>query len=202
MRITCPACSTRYVVDPRAIGVAGRKVRCARCQHVWRETVPEDAVPVGLTEPAPTPQPPPEDIPPPRFQLPAVPPPRRSRWLAAGWVALAAAVVLSIGLLSFYRHDLFPAQEALGAGLDFRNLRAGGEKELVLEGEVVNTTLTFRRVPPFKAAVYADGKEAAVTRFNVEEKELPPGGTASFRATLPRPSQAAAEIRVQVDEGT
>jgi predicted Zn finger-like uncharacterized protein len=203
MKLTCPACSTRYLVDPRAIGAAGRKVRCARCKHVWFATPPEGAIPVGLTRAAPPPPPPPpEETPPPRFQLPAVPPPRRPAWLVAGWAGLAAIVVAAVTALTLFHDSLFIGREAPGAGLDFRNVRAEGERELVIEGEVVNTTLTSRAVPRFKAVVRAAGKELAATRFNVAEKELPPGGTATFRATLPRPSNAAAEVRLQVDQGS
>lgn len=198
MKLTCPACTTRYLVDPRAIGAAGRKVRCARCKHVWLARPPEDAVPVGLTQPAP---PPAAEIPPPRFQLPAVPAPRRPAWLVAGWAGLAAAVVLAIVVLTAFQDRLFVGSERPGAGLDFRNVRAEGEKELVVEGEVVNTTPVARAVPPFKAVLRADGKEVAATRFEVAQKELPPGGTAPFRATLPRPG-GAAEVRLQVDQGS
>ena len=202
MKLTCPACATRYLVDPRALGAAGRKVRCARCKHVWFQTPPAaEAIPVGLVQPAPPPPPPAEELPPPRFQLPAVPPPRRPRWVIAGWAGLAAAVLLAVVLLTTFQDALFAQHERPGAGLEFRNVKAGGEKELVIEGEVVNTTLVSRAVPPLKAVVQADGKETAATRFQAAEKELPPGGTARFRATLPRPAKAA-EVRLQVDQGS
>jgi predicted Zn finger-like uncharacterized protein len=38
MIVTCPSCSTRYLVDPAAIGHDGRRVKCARCGHLWRES--------------------------------------------------------------------------------------------------------------------------------------------------------------------
>jgi predicted Zn finger-like uncharacterized protein len=51
MILTCPACATRYVVDPKAIGVSGRTVRCARCHKSWHQDVPEDLPPPRLTHP-------------------------------------------------------------------------------------------------------------------------------------------------------
>jgi predicted Zn finger-like uncharacterized protein len=51
MILTCPACATRYVVDPKAIGVSGRTVRCARCHKSWHQDLPEDLPPPRLTRP-------------------------------------------------------------------------------------------------------------------------------------------------------
>jgi predicted Zn finger-like uncharacterized protein len=42
MIVTCPACATRYQVDPTTIGPQGRTVRCSKCGHSWTQTPPDD----------------------------------------------------------------------------------------------------------------------------------------------------------------
>ncbi len=54
MIVTCPACSTRYNIQPIALGGAGRKVRCSKCGHNWVQ--PPPASPTG-TKPAANPSP-------------------------------------------------------------------------------------------------------------------------------------------------
>jgi predicted Zn finger-like uncharacterized protein len=51
MIIACPACATRYVVPDSAIGLEGRRVRCAKCRHSWFQEGPE-----ARQEAAPPPQ--------------------------------------------------------------------------------------------------------------------------------------------------
>lgn len=43
MIVTCPLCATRFLIDPRALGAAGRSVRCTQCNHVWMQLPAEDA---------------------------------------------------------------------------------------------------------------------------------------------------------------
>ena len=43
MILTCPACSTKYVVKDGAIPAAGRQVRCASCKHSWHQDPDQSA---------------------------------------------------------------------------------------------------------------------------------------------------------------
>lgn len=65
MIIACPACTTRYVVPDNAIGVEGRRVRCAKCRHSWfQEGLElETAAPPPATSSAPETGPAPESGP-------------------------------------------------------------------------------------------------------------------------------------------
>ena len=51
MILTCPACATRYIVDPAAIGASGRTVRCARCHKSWHQDLPDDQTIPRVTRP-------------------------------------------------------------------------------------------------------------------------------------------------------
>jgi predicted Zn finger-like uncharacterized protein len=42
MIVSCPACSTRYLVEPAALGSKGRLVRCAKCEQSWHQDPPSD----------------------------------------------------------------------------------------------------------------------------------------------------------------
>lgn len=46
MIIACPSCGARFNLDPAKLLPAGRNVRCAKCEHRWRQ------MPEGAEEPA------------------------------------------------------------------------------------------------------------------------------------------------------
>lgn len=59
MIVSCPNCASRFTLPDGALGVAGRKMRCARCEHVWQQMPPDqdgvapdvDAVQAAPVEP-------------------------------------------------------------------------------------------------------------------------------------------------------
>lgn len=114
MILTCPACSTKYVVKDGAIPPAGRQVRCASCKESWHQDpealaqeseVLETPVPPEAIESSPV-LPEPVDAPPP----PAAPPmPGDERqWApvepAAAWDEPAAAP-MEDDFEPFYDHE-------------------------------------------------------------------------------------------------
>jgi predicted Zn finger-like uncharacterized protein len=51
MIITCPSCSTRFMLEDDQMPVTGRKVRCARCAHVWFEGASDSPAPAPARAP-------------------------------------------------------------------------------------------------------------------------------------------------------
>lgn len=58
MLIVCPRCSARYLVADTVIGPAGRRVRCAACQHVWLQPATGEEAKRDLVRSATPPIPP------------------------------------------------------------------------------------------------------------------------------------------------
>jgi predicted Zn finger-like uncharacterized protein len=137
MIVTCPACATRFVVDPAALGPQGRMVRCARCAETWFQAPPPPEERLSLSpeparpepirqEPVMTPPPaadgtpavPTEPMPSfiggrdrlDRPKLPALrqPPPRFST-IQLGWAALGGFVTVLIVVFLFFRVEIASA---------------------------------------------------------------------------------------------
>ena len=124
MIVVCPQCSTRYLVDPRALGAGGRRVRCAQCSHTWHHQPPAEAL-AELETVAPPPaseslpraervepqfeRPPLDEEPEHRIQLPALAEPRRRPWLAVGWIVLLVVVGLAAGAAVWERDAVIRA---------------------------------------------------------------------------------------------
>lgn len=208
MILTCSACSTRYLVDPTALGGAGRRVRCAHCGHVWHQPPPVDA-------PRPVEPPPLEAKAEGRIQLPALrPPPPRSH--GAVWVvAVLVLVALGVGV-AWEREsivEMWPVSAKLfaivglrtsppGSGLNLRiettaRATTNGIPELVVDGVVENTSSIARPVPRLKVILRDSAEhELQSHTFSVSQQRLLPGASVPFHTTVDQPADAATQVAV------
>jgi len=57
MIAACPKCTARYRVDESRIGAKGAKLKCAKCQALFRVLAPSRVAPVAAAGPGPSPDP-------------------------------------------------------------------------------------------------------------------------------------------------
>jgi len=229
MIITCPACSTRYLIDPRALGVTGRTVRCTQCQHIWAQLPAEDA-PRRVDLPPPdamAPPPPPRAIPPPApaamqtiVPPPAPPPPRRRS--IVGPLATVLIVLIALGVLwnqralvVAYVPQTASIYAALGvavgdprADLEFRKIAssredANGHSKLIIQGEVANISALSRDVPRLRVTLQDANKKPLKTwTLTATRDRLAPGATVAFKTSIDDPSDDTVGAIVTFDNAS
>lgn len=213
MILTCPACSTRYTLDPQSLGPDGRKVRCTQCGHVWQQDPPADM-------PRPLPLPRGEDPDEPaalfdRRNAVMIEPARASpRWPA--FTALAIVIAAMIGGLIVGREQVVRALPftsgayamlGLGVGgevlgLEIRNLTARGEvvdgrPVLVVDGEIYNLSDGVRAVPPVEVLFIGnDRQQLGRSVIDVSSNRMLPGEVLRFSERLENPPRAATRFDV------
>lgn len=217
MILTCPACATRYMVDPAALGGDGRSVRCAKCGETWKQQVPQDVRPVEDPVPftdVPRPIPPGSNLPVPASAVK----PRNAAFL---WLGVAAAVLLFAAGAVVLRDELvgaWPAAarfyetvglpvETLGAGLELRNVRSerrsdGTAVQIIIQGQIVNVSDVQRSVPMLRAvALDAEHRELRDWAIPPSQIILLPGEVATFESMLNNPEPAIRDISITFREG-
>jgi predicted Zn finger-like uncharacterized protein len=218
MILTCPACTTRYLLDPVALRGNGRMVRCAKCGHSWMQRPPAEAPATVQFDPIP------EQVRPipPGSNLPVAPKKRPRRKLKPIWLLLpvlllgAAAVGGYAGRQQIV--DLWPVLADIyesahitvdppGAGLELRNVRSerrdqDGGVVLVIEGQIANASARARRVPGLRALALGPDK-VTLNDWAIapSHDRLLPGEIATFQSTLPNPPDNVLEIAITFQGG-
>ncbi len=230
MILTCPECATRYQTDAALFTPEGRKVRCAKCGHVWLQAAPMPEPEAGLVRADEDKTPSAEAAIPRHTAYAPAPIPTEgetiiapSRWLeraglALGWMALAA-ILLTIGWSAIlYRQDiaeLWPQSSSLYAaigmpvntlGIEFRNRDArfeteNGQDVLVIAGDIVNITSRELTVPSIRIFLTdGAGRELYHWSFSPNAATLAPGQWASFHTRLSGPPAATRHIELRFAE--
>ena len=214
MILTCPSCTTRYLIDPAALGEAGRVVRCARCSHSWTERPPED-MPKRVDV-----IPPPEQVTPlpPGSNLPVI---REARGTSSGigWAALAAVIVVVLAGAYLARDRVIEAWplaaqlyaqlgldvQAATRGLELRNVQQSTIIEdertvVVVTGEIVNVSGRTRDVPKVVAEIM-DKEQIIIHSWMMTpaDSRLPPGESTAFSDRLTDPPKNAVQLKVRLD---
>lgn len=104
MILECPSCENRYLVDPRALGKAGRTVRCAKCKHQWfaEPAAREPEEDVLSVEHAAEEQSTPRPIPP-GSSVPAIHTPQTSVPQSIQYAAVAMLMLFLASALVYFR---------------------------------------------------------------------------------------------------
>lgn len=236
MILTCPSCQTRYTVDAAKFPPQGRDVRCARCGNVWHaepqaEVSPEPeivAAPVVAPVPEVAPEPPREAFlrseerdpePQPSVVAPAeavtAPSWHRAWLLRAGWIGLAAVVILVGVVATVYRHQVvahWPQSASLYAKLGMKvpssalkieNTKnstemRNGRLVLTVTGTVTNVAERELPVPQIRIGL-VDGDKRELYHWNVAPfvMTLKPGQSTRFVTQLSDPPEGAANYQVR-----
>lgn len=215
MILECPVCNNRYLVDPRALGEGGRKVRCVKCKHQWHavpqvdEPLPQDEpeIPLAPQDPEPEPIPAGSSVPVVRPK-----PPARPRALIA---ALASSLLLFVVLSAIYFRPLvvqalpsltkvyelvglYETQGVVLADLAYNKEAIELKDRHHLSGVLVNTSAEPRRLPLLNILLL--GKDDVVIRRRKlnEEFTLQPGESKAFRQNIEASPESVQRIVVEL----
>ncbi len=218
MIVTCEECATRFVVESAALGQVGRKVKCARCGHVWFQD--------SLAEPTMPAAPPTRHTPPSGGAQPAERTAGSRLRAAVAWMVFFVLVGGLAGVVYAGRGPIVSAwppavrlyqtlgidtggaalyaAAAVAPALEYLNISSEvtvdetGET-LWVRGDVYNGSDEERAVPLLRASL-SDGDDRLLGSwtFSLAIDRLGPGEVASFETSVNDPDEARAKLELGV----
>ncbi|MEX0809565.1 MAG: DUF3426 domain-containing protein [Dongiaceae bacterium] len=220
MIVTCPACATRYSVEPSSIAPDGRKVRCTRCGHVWLQLPPADMPKrVDLLPDLADRDVRPESV--------VVPPPmpsrERRRGGSGGWLGLVLLLLIvgfaaSVGYIARERiverwPEVAPLYErigidvaAVGDGLllgEPTHVRRAvdGVDVIEIEGEIRNATEADMAIPNLLVMLRNDADQTVLERvYAAPRPALQAGETLRYKIAIEEPPSEAVRAAITFTE--
>lgn len=212
MQISCPECHAKYSVKDELFQNTTRKLRCAKCKHVWAPGEATKEKPVAETSKSK-----PKSEKTTRFTDNA-----KKRKINYPWLAFGLVIILLVAGAVFGRHAIVKAWPAsarfydliqmpidvIGAGLDFEEIKANRILDndrlvLLLKGKIVNKTDRVRSVPKFIQAVSLNAYNDPIEKWQFEapEAELGPGESIEFQSVLKDINGFASNLVVRFTDG-
>lgn len=190
MIITCPSCSSKFAVKAEAIGLTGRKVRCAKCKHDWFQDPSQEMIEAAK---AIMPEPSSIDPIPAGGNLPA-PIPAESAPLYIKFAFACSILLLLFTISLMASNKILPHAawyySALGiqddSGIALYNISAekaseDKKNELLIKGRIVNESSIDKSIPNVRITLLGEGREK-VRSITLDSKNtvLAPGQGVDF----------------------
>lgn len=196
MIITCPSCSARFAVKAEAIGVAGRKVKCTKCQESWFQEPDAEAL-----EAAKHVTPEPEHIEPVKegANVPVIKKESRNILLkmafAASFLVFIASLVVVLAGGWFFSTSKYVAI----SDVVIEKIASDGKTDLLVKGKIVNKSEGIKKMPDLEINVY-DEKRSKLQTIIIEAggSEMAAGIEKEFESKIDQLSEKAVYISLDI----
>lgn len=219
MIVSCPQCDARYEVDAQVLSPNGRRVRCAKCGHLWTERAPAlhvEEVDYAVEDSEA------DDFRATRRAIGHQKKQKKRGSAIAAWAAIAAVIVVALGAGYFARNAIVSIWEpaariyqAAGIELEADEIglevqvtalrqRRNEEDELVIDvtGEIVNTSSVVKIVPPLEGSLLDVQQQPIHSwRFTATAGQLEPGEATVFNTSVVNPPDGATEVMFRFPPG-